>query len=67
MDNNPTTAKNALDRLLDERRYVSTDAEDFFEKTRDLSPEEYSKEFERTIKGHTGLTRIATLKRAAGG
>jgi hypothetical protein len=65
MDNNPT-AKITLNRLLDERRYVSTDTEDFFEKTRDLTPEEYSKEFEKTVNGHLGFSRIAPLKRAAG-
>lgn len=68
MDDEATIEKKkSLDRLLDDQpRVVSTDAEDFFEKTRDLSPEDYGKEFEKIWSGHRGLIRMSPLKKAAG-
>lgn len=58
----------AVDSLLDQRRVVTPDdAEDFFERTRDMSPEEYSKEFEKKVSGLSGFTRLVMGRRAAAG
>lgn len=66
-DNNAGSKKRTLARLLDQPpKVVPTDTEDFFEKTRGLSPEDYSREFEKTVNGHMGFTRISTLKGAGG-